>query len=335
MLTAQDMRGLYAIIPTPAKPGSELIDATNTVDLDETERLVNALIRDGAAGLITLGTTGECATLSADDYRTFAACVLEVVGKRIPTFIGATALGGHEVAERLRFIKDRGADGALLGLPMWQPLNTAMAINYFGSISQAFPDLALMVYANSRAFRYDFPLDFWRGVTASAPTVMAAKYSRPRDLQAVLAATEQKIHILPNESTVANFYEKSPATTVACWATAAAMGPLPAKAMIDAILAGNTDGIDRMKAALSWANAPLKPIIGDPAIFAMYNIQAEKTRINAAGYCNCGPVRPPYDYMPAEYEEAAKECGRRWRSLCEGYLGSWQFQDGLLADMTS
>ena len=33
MLRAQDLRGIYAIIPTPAKPGAERLDATDTVDL--------------------------------------------------------------------------------------------------------------------------------------------------------------------------------------------------------------------------------------------------------------------------------------------------------------
>ena len=55
MLTAQDIHGLYAIIPTPAKSGAERFDATDTVDVDETVRLIDALIRDGATGIIVLG----------------------------------------------------------------------------------------------------------------------------------------------------------------------------------------------------------------------------------------------------------------------------------------
>ena len=102
MLTAKEYQGLYAIIPTPARAGADRYDATGTVDLDETERVINALIRDGSSGLIVLGTTGECATLSQPDYDAFVECVLETVNRRVPVLVGATALGAHEAVRRLR-----------------------------------------------------------------------------------------------------------------------------------------------------------------------------------------------------------------------------------------
>src|SRR5579862_3577501 len=121
MLGPTDLRGMYAIIATPAREGADRWDATNTVDLDETERLVNVLIQDGASGLIALGTTGECATVIREDYEAFVDCLLATVNRRVPTFVGTTALGAHEVFRRLRFIRERGAAGTLLGMPMWQP----------------------------------------------------------------------------------------------------------------------------------------------------------------------------------------------------------------------
>ena len=108
MINAQDLRGALAIMPTPAKEGAERLDATNTVDLDETARLTESLIRDGATGIMALGTLGECATLSQGDYETFVDCLLKTVRGRIPTFVGTTALGGHEIARRIRFVKEHG-----------------------------------------------------------------------------------------------------------------------------------------------------------------------------------------------------------------------------------
>ena len=128
MLKPSDFRGVYAIIPTPAKDGADRWDAVDTVDLSETERVINRLIGDGVNGLIVLGTTGECATITGREYEAFADCVLATVKKRIPTFIGTTALGTHEVVHRARFAAQRGADGILLGLPMWQPLTVDMAV---------------------------------------------------------------------------------------------------------------------------------------------------------------------------------------------------------------
>jgi trans-o-hydroxybenzylidenepyruvate hydratase-aldolase len=327
MLNAQDIRGLYAIVPTPAKPGANRLDAVDTVNLAETERLVNALIADGVSGLIALGTTGECATLSRPDYDAFVTCVLETVNRRIPTFIGTTALGGHEVASRMRFIRQRGADGTLLGIPMWQPVVTREAIDYFRQVSECFPDVAVMVYANSRAFRYAFPIEFWEAVSAEAPTVCAAKHSRPAKLVELIAGSRGRINFVPHEMSVDKFYALSPETTTACWATSAAMGPAPARAIIEAILRDDKSAIETLSAAIAWSSAPIKPIVSDPEIFALYNIQLEKIRINAAGYCRCGPMRPPYDYMPDDYAAAAQECGRRWAALCRDYVGDFQFRD--------
>ncbi|HEX2386785.1 MAG TPA: dihydrodipicolinate synthase family protein, partial [Candidatus Binatia bacterium] len=97
MITAQDIKGALAIMPTPAKEGAERLDATDTVDLDETARISENLVRDGAAGIMALGTMGECATTAQSDYEQYVDCILKTVRGRIPTFIGTTALGGHEV----------------------------------------------------------------------------------------------------------------------------------------------------------------------------------------------------------------------------------------------
>ncbi|MBV8157036.1 MAG: dihydrodipicolinate synthase family protein [Dyella sp.] len=325
MLQAQDYRGMYAIIATPAKDNASQLDAINTVDLDETERLVEALIRDGSTGLIVLGTTGECATLSDPDYRSFAACVLETVKHRIPTIVGATAMGGHEVVRRLHYIRDLGADGTLLGLPNWQPVTTRMAVDYFAAVSQAFPDLAVMAYANARAFRYGFPPEFWEAVARLAPTVTSAKYSRAQGLPELIRSTQGRIHFMPNEMAVHEFLTVAPETTTSCWATASGMNPLPAVALMQAIEARNDEAIRTLVAAIAWANAPLQPMFGNPELFAQFNIQVEKARINAAGYSRCGPTRPPYQDLPEEHAAPARECARRWAELCTSYTGNFRF----------
>lgn len=319
MLKPSDLRGVYAIIPTPAKDGADRWDAVDTVDLAETERVVNRLIGDGVSGLIVLGTTGECATVTAQEYEAFTDCVLATVKRRIPTFIGTTALGTHEVVRRTRFAADSGADGILLGLPMWQPLTIDMAVEYFRSISEAFPRLALMVYGNNRAFRFSFPPEFWARVVDAAPTLMCAKYSRPQALLDSLAASKGRVHFLPHDGGLSKFAELSPETTTACWSTAASMGPEPVLEQMRALLSNDAEAMRRIATDLAWTREPIAKLSSDPELFATYNIQLEKIRIEAAGYCKAGPIRPPYNFMPEPYAECARENARRWRQLCEKY----------------
>ena len=317
MLEAADFKGYYAIIPTPATPGAGRWDAVGTVDVDEMSRLVEALLADGAAGILALGTTGECATLTQAEYVVVVDCLVETAAHRVPLFVGATALGTHEVVERLRIATVRGVTGTLLGLPMWQPLSTAMAVRFYADVAEAFPDLDVMVYANARAFRYAFPVEFWEGVAREASTVVAAKVSKADGLAAGIEATGGRVHFLPSEMRVAQFHAIAPESTTACWATSASMGPQPVRRVVEAVTAGDPAEIGRRADDIAWAHEPIEPILADPEVFASYNIQVEKARMDEAGYCQPGPVRPPYADIPEQYEAAARECGRRWRQLCE------------------
>src|SRR5262245_12500359 len=272
---------------------------------------------------MVLGTTGECATVTGPEYEAFVDCVLATVRNRIPTFIGTTALGTHEVVRRTRFAMERGADGILLGLPMWQPLTVDMAVEYYRGISETFPRLAIMVYGNGRAFRFSFPPEFWNRVTGVAPNLVAAKYSRPKSLLDSLKASKGRVHFLPHDGAMSKFAELSPETTIACWSTAASMGPEPVLEQVRALLAKDTEALKRIAADLAWAREPIAEITGDPDVFATYNIQMEKIRIQAAGYCKAGPIRPPYNVVPDKYAQCAKENARRWRQLCEKYASAF------------
>ena len=319
MLTAQDIKGMYAIIPTPALPGSEKWDAKKTLDLEETSKLVDKLISDGVSGLIALGTTGECATLTTEEYREFTKCVLSTINYRIPCFIGATALGTHEVIKRLNFIEQEGASGSLLGLPMWQPLTRQMAVKYYQSISEACPKLTIMAYANARAFRFNFDSEFWGQIAEKAPTVTCAKFSNSQILLEALKVTNNRINFVPIDSSAYEFYSLSQETTTACWATAASMGPQPSIALMNAIKSRNTKLAKEIAVDIDWANEIVDDIIRDPDLFASYNIQLEKARISCAGYCNPGPVRPPYDVIPDDMLDKCRENGRRWATICKKY----------------
>jgi trans-o-hydroxybenzylidenepyruvate hydratase-aldolase len=317
MIDACDLRGTLAIIPTPAKEGAEQLGATNTVDLDETSRLVENLIRDGVTGIMALGTMGECATLSEHDYETFVDCLLKTGRGRIPTFVGTTALGGHEIARRIRFVKERGATGTLLGIPMWQPVTPDMAVRFYASVSESFPDFPIMVYANARAFRFAFDLEFWRRIVDTAPTVMSAKFSSKAILRDAVDETKRRINFIPPISLAYEFAQLSPETATTCWIPS--VGPQPAIALMKALAAGESEKAKAVAEDIAWALKPHHVITGSQDIFASYNIQLEKISMGASGYCKPGPIRPPYNVMPEDFARAAAETGQRFAQLRKKY----------------
>lgn len=319
LLQASDIQGMYGIIATPANADADRIDAADTVNLAETERMTDALIDAGVSGLITTGTTGECATLTDKEWHDFVDCFLSTVNGRVPTIVGATALGTHQIVERLRFVQEKGADGTLLGLPMWQPCTHDMALKFYEGISAYFPELTLMVYGNMHAFRFDFTTDFWAALVDHAPTVTCAKFGSPQNYQEVLAATNGRINFLPISMSAYEMACVSQPTMTACWDTAAGMGPEPSIALMDAIRANDLDRAKIISEDILYACETFVP----PHVFAVfgsYNIQLEKLRIQAAGWSDPGPIRPPYDVVPDDLRAGAVECGRRWAEIRKKYI---------------
>src|ERR1700676_5232880 len=95
-LTTADIVGAWAIMPTPAKDGASDWRADDTLDLAETARVVEALIAAGIDGILSLGTLGECATLTWDEKRAFMATVVDTVRGRVRYFGGTTSLNTRE-----------------------------------------------------------------------------------------------------------------------------------------------------------------------------------------------------------------------------------------------
>lgn len=58
-----DVRGVLAVTPTSALPAASDLAARDTVDLEETDRMIRRLVAEGVDGIITNGTLGEMATL--------------------------------------------------------------------------------------------------------------------------------------------------------------------------------------------------------------------------------------------------------------------------------
>ena len=90
LLKPGDIKGAWSIVPTPAKLGASDWRAIDTVDLDETARVVEGLIDAGINGLLSMGSLGECATLTWEEKKAFMATLVETARGRIPVFVGTT-----------------------------------------------------------------------------------------------------------------------------------------------------------------------------------------------------------------------------------------------------
>ncbi|WP_321390266.1 dihydrodipicolinate synthase family protein [Emcibacter sp.] len=321
LLTVDDIVGAWAIMPTPAKPGSTDWRAEDTVDLDETARVVNGLIEGGVNGILAMGTLGECATLTWEEKYEFMATLVEAAAGRVPVFVGTTALNTRETIRQTKAASDLGADGTMLGVPMWCAPSVETAVQYYKDVAEACPDMAICVYDNKEAFKFDFPTSFWAQV-ASIPQVVTSKYGSMDRLLQDIAASRGQIRFLPIEAAYYGAARMEPDFCTAFWSNSAVCGPATVTrfrdVVADAKQSGDWSEAKVMAGEIGHALSTLFPN-GSFKDFSMYNIILEKERMNAAGWMVAGPTRPPYHIVPEDYLEGAHESGRRAAALHKKY----------------
>jgi 4-hydroxy-tetrahydrodipicolinate synthase len=115
-----------------------------TVDHEALAALVEAQIAGGIDGLIPCGTTGEAATLSADEHHAVIRTVVQAAKKRVPVIAGA---GSNSTAVALQLGKsarDAGADALLVVVPYYNKPTQEGMYQHFRAVTEA--GLPIVVY---------------------------------------------------------------------------------------------------------------------------------------------------------------------------------------------
>jgi len=89
------------------------------VDFDALEKLVNFHIESGTKALVSVGTTGESATLNHDEHIEVMKKTIEYSKGRIPVVAGTGANSTSEAIELTQAAKDINADACLLVTPYY------------------------------------------------------------------------------------------------------------------------------------------------------------------------------------------------------------------------
>src|SRR5947209_5020035 len=102
-------------------------------------------IAEGSNALVPCGTTGEVATLTADEHRELIAHTVQVAKGRVPVIAGCGTYSTAASIERIHAAADVGADGALVVVPYYNKPSQAGIIAHFTAIAGASP-LPIVVY---------------------------------------------------------------------------------------------------------------------------------------------------------------------------------------------
>lgn len=107
------------------------------VDFDKLARLVDWQIESGVDGIVSVGTTGESATLDVDEHVAVIAATVKAAKGRVPVVAGA---GGNATSEALALTKaseEAGADALLHVAPYYNRPNQEGMYQHFAAIAKS------------------------------------------------------------------------------------------------------------------------------------------------------------------------------------------------------
>jgi 4-hydroxy-tetrahydrodipicolinate synthase len=148
-----------------------------SIDLGQTQRVVDNLVKDGVHGLIAMGTVGENNSLDAAEKQQVLRAVTEVVAGRVPVVTGVSEFDTRRAVAFAKDAKKNGADG-LMVLPAMVYVPTAEELIYhFRAVAEA-TDLPVMLYNNPPAYRVNITVEVLEALR-NVPNIVAIKESAP------------------------------------------------------------------------------------------------------------------------------------------------------------
>ena len=122
------LEGCLTALVTPFRDGR--------VDFDALAKLVDWQIENGVDGIVSVGTTGESATLDVEEHVAVIAATVKACRGRVPVVAGA---GGNATSEALALTKaseDAGADALLHVTPYYNRPNQEGLFRHFEAIAK-------------------------------------------------------------------------------------------------------------------------------------------------------------------------------------------------------
>ena len=115
------------------------------VDFKTLDELIEFQIEGGIDGIVPVGTTGECPTLSHDEHKKVIERVVKTVAGQVPVIAGAGSNSTAEAIELTEFAKKIGADATLQVDPYYNKPTQEGFYQHFKAIAEEV-DLPIILY---------------------------------------------------------------------------------------------------------------------------------------------------------------------------------------------
>ena len=158
----------FGSIPALVTPFSD-----GRVAEDTFAEFVQWQIAEGSNALVPCGTTGEVATLNADEHRRVISITVEAAKGRVPVIAGCGTYSTAHSIERIRVAAEAGADAALVVVPYYNKPSQTGLVAHFTAIADPSP-LPIVLYNVPSRTVADISVESLAAV-AKHPKIVAVK----------------------------------------------------------------------------------------------------------------------------------------------------------------
>lgn len=137
----EPVSGIIAYPVTPFRTGG------GGIDEDGFRRVTENLLVDAPAAISFLGSAGESAYLSTEEWRHSARLGVETVAGRVPVILGISELTTAAAVAKARYAEEVGADMLMVIPVAYWKLTDAEIFEHYAAIAEA-TDLPIMAYNN-------------------------------------------------------------------------------------------------------------------------------------------------------------------------------------------
>ena len=126
----QALKGSLVALITPMKLNGD-------IDYEKLDALLDWHIEEGTNGIVSVGTTGESATLNVNEHIHVIEHTVSYVNKRVPVIAGTGANSTSEAIELTEESKKIGADYSLIVTPYYNKPNQKGLIDHYNKIADS------------------------------------------------------------------------------------------------------------------------------------------------------------------------------------------------------
>jgi len=167
-MSSEQLKGTGVAIITPFTSGE-------AVDYGSLERVINHVIEGGVDYIVSLGTTGETPTLSAEEKLDIIRFTFEKVAQRVPVVVGVGGYDTRDVVKRLETCPLEQAAAVLSVSPYYSKPSQEGLYQHYKMVAAASPKPVIL---------YNVPARTGRNITADTTLRLA------RDVENIVAIKE-------------------------------------------------------------------------------------------------------------------------------------------------